>query len=73
MVRVYSRTESLSLMQLMHACFTGFQVILGPVLAPPDYIVWYGMFSAMLWILVATTVAVAHRVPRIQPMQIGSS
>jgi membrane protease YdiL (CAAX protease family) len=53
MVQVYSRTASLGLMQLMHACFTGGQAILEPALAPADYLLWYGTFSVVLWVLVA--------------------
>jgi uncharacterized protein len=53
MVQVYSRTTSLGLMQLMHASFTGGQAILEPALAPTDYLLWYGAFSATLWVLVA--------------------
>lgn len=52
MVWVYSKTTSLSLMQLMHAGFTGGQALWEPPLAPADYLLWYGSFAAALWVLV---------------------
>lgn len=53
MVWVYRRSGSLLIMQLMHAAFTGGQALLEPLFAPPDYLVWYGLFAASLWVLVA--------------------
>jgi len=53
MVWVYSKTASLSLMQLMHASFTGGQALWEPTLAPTDYLLWYGIFAAALWVLFA--------------------
>lgn len=52
MVWVYSKTNSLGLMQLMHAGFTGGQILWEPPLAPTDYLLWYGSFAAALWVLV---------------------
>lgn len=52
MVWVYSKTASLSLMQLMHASFTGGQALWEPPLAPTAYLLWYGLFAAALWVLV---------------------
>lgn len=52
MVWVYSKTASLGLMQLMHAGFTGGQALWEPPLAPTDYLLWYGLFAAALWVLV---------------------
>lgn len=52
MVWAYSKTTSLGLMQLMHAGFTGGQVLWEPPLAPVDYLLWYGSFSVALWLLV---------------------
>jgi membrane protease YdiL (CAAX protease family) len=60
MVQVYSQTTSLGLMQLMHASFTGGQTILEPALTPTDYLLWYGAFSAALWVLVGV-VAIGRR------------
>lgn len=52
MVWVYSKTSSLGLMQLMHAGFTGGQALWEPPLPPADYLLWYGLFAATLWLLV---------------------
>lgn len=52
MVWVYSKTNSLGLMQLMHAGFTGGQILWEPPLAPTDYLLWYGIFAVALWLLV---------------------
>lgn len=52
MVWAYSKTNSLGLMQLMHAGFTGGQILWEPPLTPTDYLLWYGLFAADLWILV---------------------
>lgn len=53
MVWVYNKTNSLSLMQIMHASFTGGQALWEPPLTPTDYLLWYGIFSLALWGLVA--------------------
>jgi membrane protease YdiL (CAAX protease family) len=71
MVHVYSKTSSLALMQLMHACFTGGQAILEPALAPVDYLLWYGTFSAALWILVVIVAVGQRRVARAPRPQAG--
>lgn len=52
MVWVYSKTNSLGLMQLMHTGFTGGQALWEPPLAPTAYFLWYGSFAAALWLLV---------------------
>jgi hypothetical protein len=70
MVQDYRKTASLGLMQLMHASFTGGQAILEPALAPTDYLLWYGAFSAVLWVLVALVASGqrgAVRAPHPQP------
>jgi hypothetical protein len=64
MLQVYNRTTSLGLMQLMHASFTGGQAILEPALAPTDYLLWYGAFSAALWILVILVAIGQRRIAR---------
>jgi membrane protease YdiL (CAAX protease family) len=52
-VWVHSRTGSLLLAQLMHAGFTGGQVLLLPPLSPGlDSLYWLAAFAAMLWIVV---------------------
>lgn len=52
MVWVYNKTASLSLMQLMHAAFTGGQALWEPPLVPANYLLWYGSFAIALWLLV---------------------
>jgi uncharacterized protein len=71
MIQLYSKTTSLGLMQLMHAGFTGAQAILEPALSPSDYVLWYGAFSAALWVLVAIVVISQQRVPRTLQPQAG--
>ncbi|MCE7984528.1 MAG: CPBP family intramembrane metalloprotease [Caldilinea sp. CFX5] len=68
MVWVYSKTSSLGLMQLMHAGFTGGQALWEPPLPPTDYLLWYGLFSAALWLLVILLIRFQFaRQPRKQP------
>jgi membrane protease YdiL (CAAX protease family) len=52
MVRVYSQTRSILVMQLMHFAFTGGQAVLEPFLTPIEYLLWYGLFSVSLWLVV---------------------
>ena len=53
MTWVYSETESLFVAQLMHAAFTGGQVLLSPAtLSPKQNLLWYGVFACALWLLV---------------------
>jgi uncharacterized protein len=55
----YSHTNSLLLAQLMHAGFTGGQVLLAPVLAPSARgLVWYAAFAGALWLIVGVVAAV---------------
>jgi membrane protease YdiL (CAAX protease family) len=73
MVQVYSKTASLGLVQLMHASFTGGQALLEPALSPANYLLWYGTFSAALWVLVAIVALSQRRVPRTLQSQMGKS
>lgn len=73
MVQVYSKTTSLGLMQLMHASFTGGQAILEPALSPSGYLLWYGTFSAALWVLVTIVVIGPQRTAQTQQPQTGRS
>ncbi len=51
---VYSQTGSLMLSQLMHASFTGSQILLGPQsVSAGQNIMWYAIFAASLWLMVA--------------------
>jgi CAAX protease family protein len=54
---VYSNTNSLLLAQLMHASSTGFLVILGPAhVSPAQEVLWYAVYAAVLWIVVALVI-----------------
>lgn len=58
----YRHTGSLLLAQLMHASFTGGQALLEPRAASvTEGLLWYGVFAAALWIVVAGVVAVQAR------------
>jgi membrane protease YdiL (CAAX protease family) len=55
----YSHTRSLLLAQLMHAGFTGGQVLLAPATLPlASGLVWYGAFAAALWLIVGCVAVV---------------
>lgn len=50
---VYDNTGSLLLAQLAHAGFVSGQAVLGPApTSPENYLVWYGTFAGVLWVLV---------------------
>jgi membrane protease YdiL (CAAX protease family) len=56
-VWVYSNTNSVLLAQLMHASSTGFLVILGPAhVSPAQEALWYAIYAAVLWIVVALVI-----------------
>ena len=61
MVWVYDRTQSLLLAMLMHASLTGFVLfILMPLeMSGAHLLVWYLVFAAALWLVVAA-VALAN-------------
>jgi membrane protease YdiL (CAAX protease family) len=55
MTWVYEHTGSLLVAALMHASFTGGQAIFEPVwTTPTNAVVWYGLFAAALWAVVAS-------------------
>ena len=57
-VWVYSNTSSVLLAQLMHASSTGFLVILGPShVSPAQEALWYAVYAAFLWMVVALVIA----------------
>jgi membrane protease YdiL (CAAX protease family) len=57
-VWVYSNTNSVLLAQLMHASSTGFLVILGPAhVSPGQEALWYAVYAAVLWMVVALVIA----------------
>jgi uncharacterized protein len=69
-VWVYSNTSSVLLAQFMHASSTGFLVILSPAhVSPAQEALWYAVYAAVLWIVVAlVAVRYGKRLVR-QPMQ----
>ena len=69
-VWVYSNTGSVLLAQLMHASSTGFLVILSPShVSPAQETLWYAVYAAVLWVVVAIVAArYGNRLVR-QPMQ----
>ncbi len=53
-VWVYSNTSSALLAQLMHASSTGFLIVLSPLsVSPAQEVLWYAVYAAVLWIVVA--------------------
>jgi membrane protease YdiL (CAAX protease family) len=70
-VWIYSNTNSVLLAQLMHASSTGFLVILGPShVSAAQEVLWYAVYAAVLWMVVALVIArYGKRLVR-QPMQV---
>jgi membrane protease YdiL (CAAX protease family) len=60
MTWIYGRSHSLLLAMLLHAGFTGGQRLLWPLVPPEAELIWYGLFTAALWAVVAI-VALAQR------------
>lgn len=56
MTWIYRRTWSLLLGILLHASFTGGQRLLWPAGSQESELVWYGVFTVALWIVVAVVV-----------------
>jgi membrane protease YdiL (CAAX protease family) len=57
-VWVYCNTGSVLLTQLMHASSTGFLYILSPSpISPADTNLWYAVYAAALWVVVAIVAA----------------
>jgi membrane protease YdiL (CAAX protease family) len=56
-VWIYTNTGSLLLAQLMHVSSTASLVVLGPAhVSPAQEALWYAIYAAVLWILVAIVV-----------------
>ncbi len=53
MTWVYSHTESVGLAMLLHASFTGSQLLLWPATPAAAELIWYGTFASALWVVVA--------------------
>ncbi len=56
MTWVYVNTKSLLLAQLMHASYTGWQVVLTPTVSFENTMLWQTIFVAGLWLIVALVV-----------------
>jgi len=68
---VYSNTNSVLLAQLMHASSTGFLIILSPSrVSPAQETLWYAIYAAALWIVVALVVARYGKGLVRRPMQV---
>ena len=64
MVWVYERSESLSLLMLMHANLVFFWLISTPHdIAGPTLVTWYLTWGLVLWLAVILLVTVANLVP----------
>lgn len=62
MTFVYSRTRSLPLAILLHATFTGSQVLLWPYAAGSGgELIWYGLYGCALWLAVGALVVIDGR------------
>jgi membrane protease YdiL (CAAX protease family) len=58
----YEHTGSLRMAQLLHASSTGFLVILSaPQVTPAQEALWYGIYAAVLWVIVITVVSLHRR------------
>jgi membrane protease YdiL (CAAX protease family) len=70
-VWVYSNTGSVLLAQLMHASSTGFLVVLSPShVSPAQEALWYAVYAAALWIVVALVAAAFGKRLVQQPMPV---
>jgi hypothetical protein len=54
MTWVYSHTQSLLLAVLMHASYTGWLLILVPIVSATQYIIWSSTLALVLWAVVVT-------------------
>jgi uncharacterized protein len=61
MTWVYVNTSSLLLAQLMHASYTGWQVVMTPTTSFENTMLWQTLFSVSLWLFVGLVV-VTHGV-----------
>jgi membrane protease YdiL (CAAX protease family) len=56
MTWVYVNTKSLLVAQLMHASYTGWQVVLSPAVSFEQTMLWQTLFVGSLWVIVAVVV-----------------
>ncbi len=62
MVWLYSKTESLPMMQLMHILSTASLVVMGPTgVTPAQETLWYSAYAGLLWIVVLIVYSTAGK------------
>ena len=70
-VWVYCNTSSVLLAQLLHASSTGFLVMLSPPsVSSAQEALWYAVYAAVLWVVVALVIAAYGKRLVRQPMQV---
>jgi membrane protease YdiL (CAAX protease family) len=73
MAWAYSRTTSILLVQLMHACSTGALVMLSPAyVSPAQEVFWYAIYAAALWVGIAMVAVVVRRRARQSSQEQGA-
>jgi len=73
-VWVYSNTNSVLLAQLMHASSTGFLIILSPSsVSPAQETLWYAIYAAVLWLVVALVATRYGKRLVQQPLQVKTT
>lgn len=56
MVWVYQNSNSLPLMQVMHAFYSGTLGVVGPATSVEEGLLWKALFAAVIWVMLATVV-----------------
>jgi hypothetical protein len=56
MVWVYQNSNSLPLMQLMHAFYSGTLGVVGPITSVEDGLLWKALFAAVLWVMLTIVI-----------------
>jgi membrane protease YdiL (CAAX protease family) len=70
-VWVYTNTKSILLAQLLHASSTGFIVVLSPLaVSATQEALWYWVYAALLWVVVAIVVLLYSKRLARQPAQV---
>jgi hypothetical protein len=56
MVWVYQNSNSLPLMQVMHAFYSGTLGVVGPITSVEDGLLWKALFAAVLWVMLTIVI-----------------
>ncbi|MBK8989242.1 MAG: hypothetical protein IPM39_24790 [Chloroflexi bacterium] len=56
MVWVYQNSDSLPLMQIMHAFYSGTLGVVGPTTPVEEGLLWKALFAAVLWMILTIVV-----------------